>query len=416
MCDSGVLRAWEECVVVPERGSRIVHYILKDNIGNSVVAAVGRERCINHMVYTISDDFLRVFGSTTGVGAGKKWHARREVVEWLISVVARGGPITASSISCQSNNAQATAERIKRSAPDTPPLQASKRVKRCRLSEILDSSCTGNTGLISDNRAVKWEPTCNRVRIKFPIKRTVGVALPASEPLCKVFPKLSDSIELLSRDSGMRGCWFRCKILLSSKSRLKVQYKDVMQADGARKLEEWVPASRVADPDKLGNRCVGRLTIRPRPCMDSSDTTFVVGAAVDAWWCNSWWEGVVIGYESLTNTNLQVYFPGENRFSTVARKHIRVSRDWIDSKWVNIKARHDILSFLSSIFSPGLKLTPRATFPEANSSATNSTVTIHRKPEVDKWKIPSSTAAEMPNLKKRLISRYNEEMIKFGML
>ena len=29
------------------------------------------------------------------------------------------------------------------------------------------------------------------------------------------------------------------------------------------------------------------------------------------WWCNSWWEGVVIGYETPTNTNLQVYFPGK---------------------------------------------------------------------------------------------------------
>lgn len=104
MCDSGVIRAWEECVVVPERGSRIVHYNLKDNIGNSVVAVVGRERCINHMVYTVSEDYLRVFGSAGGVYAGKKWQARREVVDWLITVVARGGPIMASSsMSCSFN-------------------------------------------------------------------------------------------------------------------------------------------------------------------------------------------------------------------------------------------------------------------------------------------------------------------------
>ncbi|KAG6420878.1 hypothetical protein SASPL_117422 [Salvia splendens] len=415
MCDSGVIRAWEECVVVPERGSRIVHYKLKDNIGNSVVAVVGRERCINHMVYTVSEDYLRVFGSTGGVYAGKKWQARREVVDWLITVVARGGPIVASSISRQSYNAQATAEKVKRPIPEKYPLQTSKRVKRCRLSEILHSNCTSKTDLTSDNRAVKWEPTCNRVRINLPMKRAI-LALRAPEPPCKILPKFNKNIELLSQDSGMRGCWFRCRILLSSKSRLKVQYKDVLQADGVQKLEEWVTESRVADPDKLGIRCLGRLTIRPRPCMDSSDTTFVVGAAVDVWWCNSWWEGVVIGYETPTNTNLQVYFPGENRFSTVARKHMRVSRDWIDSKWVNIEGRHDILSFLSSIFSPGSNLTPQAAFVEANSSAANSMVATHRKHEGDKWKIPSSTDGETLNFKKRLINRYNEEVMKSGRL
>lgn len=66
----------------------------------------------------------------------------------------------------------------------------------------------------------------------------------------------------------------------------------------------------MAAPDKLGVRCVGRLTIRPHPSVDSSDATFVLGDAVDVWWFNGWWEGVVLGYEALTNTNLQVYFPG----------------------------------------------------------------------------------------------------------
>ena len=107
---------------------------------------------------------------------------------------------------------------------------------------------------------------------------------------------------------------------------------------------------------------------------------------------------------------------GENRFSTAARKHVRVSRDWIDSKWVNIKGKHDILSFLSSIFSPGPNLTPQAAFVEANSSAANSVVATHWKHEGDKWKIPSSTAGETPNFKKRLINRYNEEVMKSGRL
>lgn len=100
MPDNQVLRAWEERVIVQEKGSRIVHYMLKDNTGNSLLAVVGRERSINHMAYAISEDFLRVFGSTSTVHAGKKWEARRDVVEWLISVVSRGGPILANSSMC----------------------------------------------------------------------------------------------------------------------------------------------------------------------------------------------------------------------------------------------------------------------------------------------------------------------------
>lgn len=97
MSDSLVVRAWEERVIVPERGSRIVHFILSDSIGNSVLAVVGRERCLNHMVYMISEDFLSVFGSTSTVRAGKKWQARRDAVEWLVSVVEKGGPVLANS-------------------------------------------------------------------------------------------------------------------------------------------------------------------------------------------------------------------------------------------------------------------------------------------------------------------------------
>ncbi|KAM3201724.1 hypothetical protein P3L10_034087 [Capsicum annuum] len=33
---------------------------------------------------------------------------------------------------------------------------------------------------------------------------------------------------------------------------------------------EWIPSYRVANPDKLGTRCTGRLTVRPRPLEDSS--------------------------------------------------------------------------------------------------------------------------------------------------
>lgn len=76
-------------------------------------------------------------------------------------------------------------------------------------------------------------------------------------------------------------------------------------------VQEWVPSSRVASPDQLGTRLVGRPTVRPWPSKDTLEpTAFEAGSAVDVWYCNGWWEGVMIGYQTSALNNLQVYFPG----------------------------------------------------------------------------------------------------------
>ncbi|KAM3328129.1 hypothetical protein P3S68_033591 [Capsicum galapagoense] len=72
----------------------------------------------------------------------------------------------------------------------------------------------------------------------------------------------------------MRGCWFRCKILRVSEKHLKVQYDDILDCDGPEKLEEWIPSYRIANPDKLGTRCTGRFTVRPRPLEDTTTLYF----------------------------------------------------------------------------------------------------------------------------------------------
>lgn len=66
----------------------------------------------------------------------------------------------------------------------------------------------------------------------------------------------------------------------------------------------------MAAPDKLGIRCSGRLTVRPFPPEDSKQCTFKVGAAVDAWWSDGWWEGVVTRVGISGKDSLQVYLPG----------------------------------------------------------------------------------------------------------
>lgn len=160
--------------------------------------------------------------------------------------------------------------------------------------------------------------------------------------------KINDDIELLCQDSGIRGCWFRCKVIEISRKQLKVQYDDLEDADDSGNLQEWVASCRVAAPDKLGLRCSGRLTTRPRPPKDPGDCILEVGAAVDVWWYDGWWEGVVIKINVSGTDHLQIYFPGEDRYVTVDRSHVRTAKDWVHGSWVNAKTRPDILSCISA--------------------------------------------------------------------
>lgn len=67
----------------------------------------------------------------------------------------------------------------------------------------------------------------------------------------------------------------------------------------------------MAAPDKLGIRCSGRLTVRPCPPEDAVEHTFEIGAQVDAWWCDGWWESVITAINVCGVDTLQVYSPGK---------------------------------------------------------------------------------------------------------
>jgi hypothetical protein len=93
-----VFVAWEEHIICHERGSRVVHYHLKDTFGGLVLAVIGTERSIRHMTYVVSDEFLEAYGSNESINASTKWRARREVVDWLTSMVSNeGSPLHVSS-------------------------------------------------------------------------------------------------------------------------------------------------------------------------------------------------------------------------------------------------------------------------------------------------------------------------------
>ncbi|CAM0906686.1 unnamed protein product [Alopecurus aequalis] len=163
---------------------------------------------------------------------------------------------------------------------------------------------------------------------------------------------VGDKIEVLSQDSGIVGCWFRCTVLkpCTSHNKLKIQYDDLQNADDSGKLEERVPASTLALPDKLGLRCPGRLRIRPRPQQNTlvDDASLLPGTAVDIWQFSGWWEGIVVSTDAGSSDSLQIYFPGENFFRVCQLNDTRISKDWVKSCWLHIERKLDVLSRIPS--------------------------------------------------------------------
>lgn len=100
-----VFVAWEERIISLEKGNRVVNFYLTDSCGNSVLAVVGTERSIRHMIYIVSQDFVDAYGYMGIATAGTKWRARREVVEWLTELVSKfRQPAPISSMLCSLYN------------------------------------------------------------------------------------------------------------------------------------------------------------------------------------------------------------------------------------------------------------------------------------------------------------------------
>ncbi|KAK7245975.1 hypothetical protein RIF29_40831 [Crotalaria pallida] len=237
---------------------------------------------------------------------------------------------------------------------DDPLMSSSKRKRISEGYQMLEEGSSDLKNSAPLNEMTKCKPKYPGLKLKLS-RKTMGIKVIGPKPQGELSFKVGDKIEVLCQDSGIRGCWFRCTVLTAFQKQLKVRYDDVENADrpeenadGPEKLEEWVPASRVANPDKLGMRCSGRLTVRPCPPKDTTDHTIEIGAAVDVWWCDGWWEGVITAVNYCGTGALQVYSPGEEKLLMVQKKNVRISRDWVGNKWVDIPGKPNICSFISS--------------------------------------------------------------------
>ncbi|XP_015165774.1 uncharacterized protein [Solanum tuberosum] len=390
--DSHVFSSWEEHVVSQGKCCRVVHYYLKDTSGELILAVVGTEGSSRNMLYVVSEDYLDTFGHTSTINSDTKWRTRKGVVEWLTVLISKhhqSPPIsntprreTRRSALMAGHISDEVSQNITREDPSTQGPRGSRSVGESDHSGIRKS--------IPGNQIAQAKPpTYPRLKIKYPNIEPVGIQL--VEPQYKLCFEVGDNLEVLCNDSGMKGCWLRCKVLQVSQKRMKVQYDDIQDCDSLEKLEEWVPSYKVAGSDKFGMRCTGRLTVRPLPLEDSSVKSFELGAAVDAWWSNGWWEGVVAGFGVSGSGVLQVYFPGENILLEIQRKNVRTSREWVDDKWVEVERKKDINSFISSsltclsscsINEPGNcenQMAPRLVAPEDNKLASTSKHSAERQ-------------------------------------
>uniref|UniRef100_A0A1J3JN20 BAH domain-containing protein n=1 Tax=Noccaea caerulescens TaxID=107243 RepID=A0A1J3JN20_NOCCA len=162
--------------------------------------------------------------------------------------------------------------------------------------------------------------------------------------------KKGSIVEVLSQDSGIRGCWFKALIIKKHKDKVKVQYQDINDAvDESKKLEEWILTSQVAASDHLGLRIPGRNIVRPvlEPIKENDAWAVGVGMPVDVWWCDGWWEGIVA--QKVSEEKFEVYLPGEKKMSAFHRSDLRRSLDWSADEWVPIESRSDLVSSVLSL-------------------------------------------------------------------
>lgn len=119
---------------------------------------------------------------------------------------------------------------------DDPVRLDSKRNGSYKRHRELESGSPGLRNFALGNQMTKCEPTYKKLKLRLS-RKAMGVKSFGLGAQCPISFKVDEKIELLCQDSGIRGCWFRCKVMQVSQKRLKVQYDDLLDVDGSGNLE-----------------------------------------------------------------------------------------------------------------------------------------------------------------------------------
>lgn len=119
---------------------------------------------------------------------------------------------------------------------DDPARVGSKRNRSYKGHRELETCSSGLRNFSLGNQMTKCEPTYKKLKLRLS-RKTMGIKSFGFEPHCPISFKVDEKIELLCQDSGIRGCWFRCKVVQVSQKLLKVQYDDLLDVDGSGNLE-----------------------------------------------------------------------------------------------------------------------------------------------------------------------------------
>ncbi|XP_017241166.1 DUF724 domain-containing protein 6 isoform X2 [Daucus carota subsp. sativus] len=139
-------------------------------------------------------------------------------------------------------------------------------------------------------------------------------------------PKMSEEwikdgmqVEVTSNDDGFRGAWYVAKIIQAPMEKyVEVEYNELIsEDDDSKKLSERVHVSFV----------------RPLPPVGKGyNEVFEVNDAVDAFYNDGWWSGVVDQVvENAKKIMVRFDDPGETM--AFKRSEVRLRFDWIDGNW-----------------------------------------------------------------------------------
>jgi hypothetical protein len=118
---------------------------------------------------------------------------------------------------------------------DYPTSVGSKRSRTSKEQDRLESG-SGLRNWACGNQIAKCKSGYPKLKLRLS-KVSMGIEFVIPQSKCSAPFKVNEKIEMLCQDSGIRGCWFRCKVLQSSQKHLKVQYEDVQYVEGSGNLE-----------------------------------------------------------------------------------------------------------------------------------------------------------------------------------